>query len=63
MDSMKEAITKFSDPDAKKSVGDVIAGVRALGRGFYDLGEAVKNCDQALDGRERALFSEITSYF
>jgi hypothetical protein len=63
MDSMKEAITKFSDPDAKKSVTDVISGVRSLGKGFAQLGDAVRSCDQKLEGRERALFSEICTYF
>ena len=61
MESMKTAISKFSDEN--KSTTDIITGVRALGRGFFDLSTAVKDCDQRLEGRERQLFSEITTFF
>ena len=62
MESMKTAISTFSD-EGQKSTAQIINGVRQLGRGFYDLAEAVKNCDQRLEGRERQLFHEITEFF
>ena len=59
---MKVAIQKFSQTE-DKTRSDVIDGVRSIGKGLVNLGLAVRDCDRRLDGRERKLFTDITSYF
>ena len=62
MEEMKEGIHIFSETSSQSS-SEIIKGVRSIGKGLVNLGLAVKDCDKRLEGRERELFVQLTSYF
>lgn len=61
MEEMGKAIKLWSESEGTGR--DVVTGVQAVGRGFLNLGLAVRDCDKRLEGRERKLFYDISKWF